>query len=51
MEDIKAMLDGMVNVMKFDLTLWGYTFSFWEIFLWSSLAVFVVWLIVRFLYE
>ena len=49
MEDFAAMLGGVVNVMKFNFTVWGYTLSFWEILLWSLGAALAIWLIVGFL--
>ena len=48
MSDFGAMLGGVVDVMKYSFTIWGYTLSFWEILLWSLGASLVIWLIVGF---
>lgn len=45
MEDFAAMISGVVDIMKFEFTVWGYTVSFWNVLLWSLLASFVIWLI------
>lgn len=51
MEDIKAMIDAMVQIMKFPLTIWGYTLSFWDIMLTLIVGGIIIVLIVRFFNE
>lgn len=38
MEDFKAMIGLAVSLLKFDMTVWGFTFSFWDILIWSMVA-------------
>ena len=45
MEDFAAMLAGAVNVLKFEMTLWGFTFSFWQMLLWGMVASVILYLI------
>lgn len=48
MDDFAAMLASAANVMKFEMTLWGFTFSFWNICLWGMVASVVLYLLWRF---
>ena len=45
MDDFAAMLSLAVQLMQVELTLYGFTFSFWQVLLWSMVAVVVVFLV------
>lgn len=38
MEDFKAMIGLSVSLLDFDMNIWGFTFSFWDILIWSMVA-------------
>ena len=40
-----------VDFMKMEFTVYGYTLSYWDLLLYSLVGSFLIWLIVRFLYE
>ena len=44
-EDLKAVLDAIVDIMKIEFTIWGFTLSFWGIMLWSMVALIVIWIV------
>ena len=48
MEDLKAMIDGMVSIMKFEFNLWGFDLSFWNIMLSILIGGIVIWIIGEF---
>lgn len=45
MEDFAAMIGLSVSLLKFDMTIWNFTFSFWDILIWSMVAGIVLFLI------
>ena len=45
MEFFAAVISGAVNIMKIDFSLYGFTFNFWQIFLWNIVAGIVLWII------
>ena len=47
MEDLKAVLQAVVDTMKFEFTIWGFTLSFWQIMIWSMIAGVVIWLVLE----
>ena len=47
MEDLKLLIEAIVDLMKFEFTIWGFTLSFWGIMLWSMVAGIVIWLVVE----
>ena len=47
MEDLKIVLQAVVDIMKFEFTIWGFTLSFWQIMIWSMIAVVVLWLVLE----
>lgn len=49
MNDLAAILSAAVDLMRLPFTLYGFTFSFWDIMIWSAVAGIVVFLIWRFL--
>lgn len=51
MEDVKAMIDAVVGIMKFPMEIWGFTLSFWGIMLTLIAGGIIIWLIVRFFNE
>lgn len=51
MEDIKALIDVIVSIMKFPMDIWGYTLSFWDIMLALLVGGVIITLIVRFFNE
>lgn len=42
MGDLVALMDSTLSLFKIKFTIYGYTMSFWEIFLWVILAGIVV---------
>lgn len=48
MENVGRFFTAIVNGFKMKITLYGFTFSFWEIFLICSLAEIVIIAIVKF---
>ena len=51
MEDLKALIDVLVLIMKFPMEIWGFTLSFWDIMLALLGGSVIIWLIVRFFDE
>lgn len=51
MEDLKALFDACVELMQVPFTIYGFTLSWWDIWIWSMIAGLILWFIVRFLYE
>lgn len=51
MEDVKALINAIVSIMKFPFEIWGFTLSFWEIMLALLIGGIVIELIVRFFNE
>ena len=45
MEDFAAMIGAVVNLMKFEFTLWGFSLSFWQILIWGMVATIILGLI------
>jgi len=50
-EDVKALIDVLVSIMKFPMEIWGFTLSFWDIMLALMIGSVIIWLIVRFFDE
>lgn len=48
MEDLAALFSANVDLMKIPFTIWGFTLSFWDIFLWSLIASIVLFVLVVF---
>ena len=47
METIASFLSVIVQGMSIPMNIYGFTFSFWDIFLWSIIAGVVVWIVGR----
>lgn len=45
LEDISLMISTAVDVMKFEFTLYGFTFSLWEVLLFNLVAGIVLWIL------
>lgn len=45
MEDIGRMFAAVLAVFKYEFTLYGFTFSFWEVFAFTMVSAIVVWVI------
>ncbi len=43
--DFGAMLNAAMTIMKTELTLWGYTFSMWQVFLFGMVASIIIWIL------
>lgn len=43
MEDFGAMLTATLEIFQIDFTLYGFTFSFWDVFKWSIVAGLLIW--------
>jgi len=50
-EDVKALIDVLVSIMKFPMEIWGFALSFWDIMLALMIGSVIIWLIVRFFNE
>lgn len=48
MEDLAALIQTVVDLMRFEFTIWGFTLSFWGILIWSLIAGLIVWAVMRF---
>lgn len=51
MEDFKAVIQATVQIMQQPFTIWGFTLNFWDIMIWSLIAVIILVVIVRFFNE
>lgn len=49
MEDIQALIEIMVRIMRMPFTIWGFTLNFWDIMLCLLIGSIIIYLIVRFL--
>jgi len=47
MEDIGKLFEITKNLMDTPLTLYGYTFSYWQVFIWVIVAGLIIWFIGR----
>lgn len=47
MQVFQTVFNAVLGIFKLPFTIYGYTFSFWQIFLWSAIAAIILW----FLYE
>lgn len=45
MEDFANLIALIVDFLKIDFTLWGFTFSLWSVFIWGILATLALWTI------
>lgn len=48
MEILSILFTSSYEIMNIDITLFGFTFSFWDVFIWSLVAGIIGYLIVRF---
>lgn len=48
MEGLAEIILGSRNLMDIPLEIWGFTFSFWDVLLWSIVVGIVIFLLVRF---
>lgn len=48
MEDFASMISGARDLMAFEMSIYGFTFSFWDIFLWSIVATVVLYVVMRY---
>lgn len=51
MEDVKLLFQKCWELMQVEITVYDFTFSWWDVFIWSMLAAVIGWLVVRFMYE
>lgn len=49
MEDIQALIQIIVQIMRLPFTIWGFTLNFWDIMLCLLVGSIIIYLIVRFL--
>ena len=45
MEDLRLFFEAVFQVFRCEFTLYGFTFSFWEVFAFSFVASVVCWII------
>lgn len=48
MEDLAEIIIGTRNLMDIPLEIWGFTFSFWDVLLWSIVVGVVIFLLFEF---
>lgn len=51
MDNFSAVLSGAYELLNIDMTLFGFTFSYWDVLIWSLIVIIVGSLIVRFLWK
>lgn len=51
MDVFSAALNGAYKLFSMEMTLLGFTFSYWDVFIWSLLVTAIGCLIVRFLWN
>lgn len=51
MEVLSKLFSACVDLMQLEFTVYGFTLSWWDVFIWSALAGVAGWLIVRFFYD
>lgn len=49
MDGLSAALTAAKDIMQIEITLGGFTFSWWDVFIWSVIAVVVGTLVIKFL--
>lgn len=47
MSDFVGFMTAIVSGLQTPVTIYGFTFSFWDISMWSLLAGLIVWFVVR----
>ena len=45
LEDIGLMVSTAVNILKIEFTLYGFTFSLWQVLLFNLVAGIIIWVI------
>lgn len=48
MEDVRLLIQTVVQLMKLPFTIWGFTLNFWDIMLCLLIGGIIIYLIVRF---
>lgn len=51
MEFFLSVLSAAYNLLNMDLNLFGFSFSYWDVLLWSIIAIVIGTMIVRFFVE
>jgi hypothetical protein len=47
MSDLQATFQAVLSLFKMEFTLYGFTFSWWQVFFWSIVAGLLIWFIGR----
>jgi hypothetical protein len=47
MNDLKVFFDGTKSIMQTSMTIYGFTFSWWDVFLWAVVAGLLIWFLRR----
>lgn len=45
--DYGAAIAAALQLLKFEMTIWGFTFSFWQVMLYGILITIVIWILVE----
>lgn len=45
MEELQALFTSTISILKVDFTLMDFTFSMWDVFLWSFVASILIWFV------
>jgi hypothetical protein len=38
METLQALFSATLSIFQVPITIWGFTFSWWDVFIWSAVA-------------
>ena len=49
MNDLKMMFDAAARGMQIPINVYGFSFSLWDVFIWSIIAALVAYIVGRFL--
>lgn len=47
MEDFALFVHAVISLFKVEFTIYGFTLSWWQVFLWSIVASLLIWFIGR----
>ena len=47
MKNVEIIIDLAIKILKLPITVYGYTISFWEVLIWSSIASIVAYFLFR----
>lgn len=45
--DYGAAIAAALQLLKFEMSIWGFTFSFWQVMLFGMVAAIIIWFLVE----